>query len=84
MTPTDRKVTRVTTGAYPSRTAISGPGYGKLRKLVVTILPGDTIMLRWHGTQQREYIQIHDVMRYATRVRALVERTTKRNARRKA
>ena len=84
MTPTDKKVTRVTTGLYPSKTALTGGGYGKARRIVVTILPGDTILLRWHGTQQREYIAIKDLMSWAARSRAMAERATRLNAKRMA
>lgn len=83
MTPTDKKVTRVTVAAYPSKVSLSGPGYGKPRKIVVTILPGDTIVLRWHGTQQREYVAIKDIMGWAARSRAKAERMTKVNAKRR-
>jgi hypothetical protein len=83
-TSTDKKVTRVTTGFYPSRVAVTGGGYGKPRRIVVTILPGDTLMFRWHGTQQREYVAIQNVMSWATRTRALSERAQKLNAKRRA
>jgi hypothetical protein len=83
MTPTDKKVTRVTTGLYPSKVAVSGSGYGKPRRIVVTILPGDTLLLRWHGTQQREYVAIQNVMSWAARSRALSERAQKMNAKRR-
>ena len=78
-TSTDRKVTRVTTGEYRSR--IIGL---KARKIVVTILPGDTLCLRLHGTQQREYIGIADVFERARCSRAFAERTAKRAAKRRA
>ena len=68
MTPTDRPVTRVTLGSYPSLTGLSGRGYGKLRPIAVTIGPGDTITLRWGGTRQRASLQIEHVMRHAVRI----------------
>lgn len=83
MTPTSKQVTRVTVGAYPSRVGLTGAGYGKARAIVVTILPGDTLLLRWKGTQQREYISIQQVMAYATRTRALSERAQKLNAKKR-
>ena len=83
MTPTDKKVTRVTVGSYPSKVALSGPGYGKPRKIAITILPGDTLVLRWYGTQQREFVAIKDVMAWAARSRARAERMTKINAKRR-
>lgn len=83
MTPTDKQVTRVTRTDYPSKTGVSGGGYGKPRKIVVTIMAGDTICLRWHGTQQREYVAIRDIMAWATLTRARAERMTKINAKRR-
>lgn len=73
MTRTDKSVTRVTVGSYPQKTGASGRGFGKLRPIVLTILAGDTLILRPLGTQQREYISIEEVYRYAVaqRVRSM-------------
>jgi hypothetical protein len=77
-TTTDKKVTRVTTGSYASR--IIGT---KARRIVVTIMPGDTMVLRLHGTQQREYFSIKEAFETARSRRVLAERMTKINAKRR-
>lgn len=68
MTPTDRPVTRVTLGAYPSMTGLTGRGYGRARVIAVTIGPGDNITLRWGGTRQRVSLPIEHLMRHALRI----------------
>lgn len=75
MTPTDKKVTRVTVQAFASRFIGNKP-----RRIVVTILPGDTLCLRLLGTQQREFIAISNVFETARSRRVLAERNTKRRA----
>jgi hypothetical protein len=79
VTSTDKKVTRVTTAAYASR--IIGH---KARKIVVTIIGGDTLILRLHGTRQSEYMSIKDCFERARCARLFAERTTKRAAKRRA
>jgi hypothetical protein len=73
MTPTDKSVSRVTTQAYTSRFIGWTP-----RKIVVTILPGNTLCLRLHGTRQREFIAIVDVFNTARSRRVMAEATAKR------
>lgn len=73
MTTTDKKVTRVTVDAYSSR--IIGP---KARRIAVTIMPGDTLILRLHGTQQREYIAIREVFEVARSRRVFAEKGWKK------
>jgi hypothetical protein len=68
MTPTDRPVTRVTLGAYPSQTGLTGRGYGRARVIAVTIGPGDNIEFRWGGTRQRVSLPIEHIMRHALRI----------------
>ncbi len=68
MTPTDRSVTRVTLGAYPCQTGLTGRGYGRARAIAVTIGPGDNITLRWGGTRQRVSLPIESIMRHAQRI----------------
>ena len=75
MTPTDKKVSRVTVQAFASRFIGNKP-----RRIVVTILPGDTLCLRLLGTQQREYIAINNVFETARSRRVLAERNAKRRA----
>lgn len=82
-TSTDKKVTRVTTGFYPCKLTVSGRGMGKPRRIALSIMPGDTLILRWHGTQQREYIAIEQIMRIAQTKRVLSERCQKLNAKRR-
>ena len=77
-TSTDKHVSRVTIRAYSSRIV----GH-KARKIVVTIA-GDTLILRLHGTQQREYMNIVDAFERARSGRVLSERNTKRAARRRS
>lgn len=84
MTPTDRKVTRVTTRSYPAKTAISGRGFGAPRQIAVTIMAGDVLMLRPVGTRQREYIAIDTVYRYAVTSRVKSEAAQKINAKRRS
>lgn len=72
-TSTDKLVARVTTGKYASR--IIGH---KARKIVVTILPGDTLVLRLQRTKQREYISIREVFEVARSRRVFAERASKR------
>ena len=79
MTPTDKKVTRVTVQAFASRFIGNKP-----RRIVVTILPGDTLCLRLLGTQQREFIAIKDVFETSRSRRVLSERMQKVNAKRRA
>jgi hypothetical protein len=74
-TSTDKSVTRVTTGSYSGR--IIGP---RPRRIAITILPGDTLMLRLFGTQQREYMSIADAFSKARSARALAEMSTRRAA----
>lgn len=77
MTTTDKKVTRVSVQAFASR--VIGP---KPRRIVVTLLPGDTVLLRLHGTQQREYIAIKDVFEVARSRRVFAQLSTARAAKR--
>lgn len=80
-TSTDKKVTRVTSKVYPARTAAaSGAGYGKGRRLLVTIAPGDLLVLRMQGLRHREYITIEEVYRVARSRRMFAEASTKRAA----
>lgn len=79
MTSTDKKVTRVTSRAYSS--SIIGI---KDRRIVVTILPGDTLCLRLLGTQQREHISIDDVFETARSRRVMAERVAARAAKKRA
>lgn len=83
MTSTDKKVTRVTTRAYPTKTGISGRGFGQSRPISVTIAPGDVLILRPKGTRQSEYISIDMVYRYAVITRARSESSQKLNAKRR-
>jgi hypothetical protein len=46
MTSTDKKVTRVTTTPYRDQVGITGRPYGKPRRIAITIMPGDEIVLR--------------------------------------
>lgn len=78
MTTTDRKVSRVTVGEHRSRYV----GH-KARRIVVTILPGDTLCLRLHGTQQREFIAIGNVFDTARCRRVLAEGAAKRASKRR-
>jgi hypothetical protein len=82
MTPTDRAVTRVTIGEYPSRTGITGRGYGRPRKIATTIGPGDDITLRWGGTRQRYTLSIEQLIRRAEFLEQR-ERQAQRRARKK-
>jgi len=75
-TATDKHVSRVTMRAYASR--IIGQ---KARKIVVTIA-GDTLILRLHGTQQREYMNIVDCFERARSGRVMAERFAKARAKR--
>lgn len=84
MTSTDRKVTRVTSREYGDRVGVSGRGYGKPRRIAVTIMPGDTIGLRPLRTKRTVYIGIEQVYRYAVRLAAFAAVTDKRNAKRRA
>ena len=77
-TTTDKKVTRVTVQAFTSRYIGHKP-----RRVVATILPGDTLCLRLHGTQQREYITIKDVFDTARSRRVLAEASAKRAAKKR-
>ena len=79
MTPTDKQVTRVTVREYKSRLVGTKP-----RKIVVTILPGDTLALRLHGTRQVEYFSIVDAFETARSRRALSERMQKINFKRRS
>jgi hypothetical protein len=81
MTPTDRSVTRVTLGAYPSQTGISGRGYGRLRPIVLTIGPGDSVALRWGGTRTRYTLGIEYIMRHAHRFAIRAREAEKREQR---
>ena len=83
MTSTDKKVTRVTTKEYPLKTGLTGRGWGKARKIAITILPGDILVLRPSGTQQREYATIEDVYRWAQMRRLRSEMAQKINAKRR-
>jgi hypothetical protein len=79
MTPITRKTTRVTAREYVGRYADA-----RGRKLVVSLLPGDMLMLRPARTQRAEYIRLSDVYDIALRSRVLAERMTKLNAKRRA
>ena len=83
MTSTDKKVTRVTTKAYPAKTALSGRGFGQARPISVTIAPGDVLILRPKGTRQAEYISIDMVYRYAVTTRVRSEAAQKLNAKKR-
>lgn len=72
-TSTRSKVTRVTETEY--RSAILGQ---KPRKVVVTIGPGDTLVLRQQRCKQQEHISIKDVIEYARWSRLKAERLQKR------
>ena len=76
-TSTSKHVERVTDDAYASRIIGTKP-----RRIVVKIA-GRQLILRLHGTQQREYVNIVDVFERARSNRVLAERATKMAARRK-
>jgi hypothetical protein len=84
MTKTTSKVTRVTTGAYAQNTGLTGRGYGKARPIAVTILPGDTLVLRPLRTKRSEYVSIEQVWRWAVASRVRSEAAQKLNAKRRA
>ena len=80
-TSTDKKVSRVTSKTY------TGKFLGwKPRKIVVTILPGDTLVLRLQRTKQVEHISIQEVFAVARSRRIFAEAAANpklRKARRK-
>jgi hypothetical protein len=78
-TSTDKKVTRVTSREYSSR--YIGP---RARRIAVTILPGDTLLLRLSGTRQCEYIGIADVFEIARSKRVKSEMFQKINHKRRS
>ena len=82
-TPTNHKVSRVTMREFTVTRGLTGRGYGKPRRLVVTI-DGDTLILRPHGTRQREFIGIDEVYRIAKLRRVKSQAMQKLNAKRRA
>jgi hypothetical protein len=77
-TPLDKPVSRL---AHTTRRCS-----GKLRRLVITLLPGDVIELREQGTQHRLIVSIDAVYSLASKYEALrliAERKAKRKARAK-
>jgi hypothetical protein len=67
ITATNKPVTRVSTFTYSSRLGLTGHTFGKQRRIVVTIGPGDTLTLRWHKTRQLVYVALDNIMRRAQR-----------------
>ena len=78
MTPIDKKTTRITARVYEGRYADA-----RGRKLVVSLLPGDMILIRPARTQRAEYVRISDVYDMALRSRVLSERMQKINAKKR-
>lgn len=54
---------------------------GKLRRLVVTLLPGGTVGLRPEGTRRNEYVSLDACYALAVRQRVNAERSDKARAR---
>jgi hypothetical protein len=77
VTPTSKRVTRVTVREYQSRFMGSSP-----RRLVVT-LSGDMILIRPKGTRRTEYCNILDVYERAVWSRVKSELVQKHNFKRR-
>lgn len=78
MTPIKTKTVRITAQEYRGRYADA-----RGRKLIVTLLPGDMLVLRPYRTSRPEYIRLSDVYDVALRSRVLSERMQKLNAKRR-
>ena len=77
-TPLDKPVSRL---SYATRRCS-----GKMRRLVVTLLPGDVIELREQGTQHRLILSVDAAYSLAAKYEArrlIEERKAKRKARQK-
>jgi hypothetical protein len=83
MTSTDKPVTRVTLGSYPQRTGMTGRGFGKPRKLAITLGPGDLITIRWYGTQQKVSVPAEWMARRSFNLEARSMAAQKLNAKRR-
>jgi hypothetical protein len=83
MTPTNKKVTRVTMREFTVTRGLTGRALGKPRRIVTTI-DGDTFILRPHGTRQREFIGIEEVYRIAKLRRIKSEAIQKLNFRKRS
>lgn len=54
---------------------------GKVRRLVVTLLPGGTVGLRPEGTRRTEYVSLDACYALAVRQRVIAEKSDKARAR---
>lgn len=85
MTPLDkpsRSVTRLTEGELGGQF-----GKDKHRRLAVSIVFGDMVILRPHGTRRSEVVNLVDLYSYALRCKAnkaLMERLRERKAKKEA
>jgi hypothetical protein len=78
VTPTSKKVSRVTVNAHTGRLIGTKP-----RRIAVTI-SGETLIMRLYGTQQREYMNIKDVFETARWARIKSELMQKVNHKRRS
>jgi hypothetical protein len=78
VTPTTKKVSRVTVNAHTGRLIGVKP-----RRIAVTI-SGETLIMRLYGTQQREYMNIKDVFETARWARIKSELMQKVNHKRRS
>jgi len=73
-TATNKPVTRVTMNAYPARTGVvSGNGFGKERRIYITIGPGDVVTWRWERTRRVYYSTAEWLMRRVINAQLLAE-----------
>lgn len=77
-TPISKQVTRITTREYVGRHADA-----RGRKLMVSLLPGDMIMVRPARTRRAEYFRISDLYDLALESRVRSERMQRINAKKR-